>query len=348
MRYLVPPFILDRLQSGTLHGTFPAAALFLDMSGFTHMTDSLMQHGQLGAEALTVVMRAVFDPLIARVEQNGGFIARFEGDAFHAVFPAAPDGLSEVAGCALAAAWAMQDWLQAHPTHDTPFGQFNLAAKVGLDIGTLEWGVIQSDDGRRALYYFRGPVIEGSAAAQSFAARGDVLITAAVRMAAAGLVNCEPVPDDPAVSRVTSFGGAPPAPLLPEPVAADPALVVRFVPPEVLTLAVSGEFRHVVSLFIHLARPPTDTELEHFMATVFALLDRYGGALAGMGFGDKGPNLLLFWGAPTSTENDVTRAAGFALDLRARESVAFQRRLHLSDRPCRVHRRCAPRRLYLL
>jgi class 3 adenylate cyclase len=176
MRNLVPPFITNMLREGRLDGAFPAAGLFLDMSGFTRMTEALMTHGREGSEALAVIMRRVFDPLIEHVEEFGGFVAGFEGDAFHALFPAPAGDLREAARRAVAAGWVMQQWMAAHPEQETPYGRFAISAKVGVALGDAEWGILTSSTGQRALYYFRGPAIEDSAAAQGQAGRGEIIL----------------------------------------------------------------------------------------------------------------------------------------------------------------------------
>jgi len=67
-------FILQRLAQGEQNGRFPVTALFVDISGFTTITEALMRHGQHGAEVLATVMRAVFAPLVHTVLAHGGFI----------------------------------------------------------------------------------------------------------------------------------------------------------------------------------------------------------------------------------------------------------------------------------
>ncbi len=52
MHILVPESILFNLSRRKLHGNFEATALRVDISGFTGLTESLMQHGRAGAEAL--------------------------------------------------------------------------------------------------------------------------------------------------------------------------------------------------------------------------------------------------------------------------------------------------------
>jgi class 3 adenylate cyclase/tetratricopeptide (TPR) repeat protein len=87
---LVPDFITQRNAEGQTSGTIEAAALFVDISGFTSLTTKLMQHGRggrEGAEALVRTLRFHFDPLVAAVHEAGGFITGFAGDAFTALFP---------------------------------------------------------------------------------------------------------------------------------------------------------------------------------------------------------------------------------------------------------------------
>ena len=87
MHNLVPDFIIEKFARGQYRGEFQAASLFVDISGFTTITDALMAHGPYGAEVLATIMRRVFGPLIQDVFEQNGIIANFAGDAFTALFP---------------------------------------------------------------------------------------------------------------------------------------------------------------------------------------------------------------------------------------------------------------------
>jgi predicted ATPase len=102
---------------------------------------------------------------------------------------------------------------------------------------------------------------------------------------------------------------------------ADPAVTSHFFPEALLSLTYSGEFRQVVNLFISLPTVRTEAQLAIFMQTLFELQDRYGGMLNKLDFGDKGSNLLLFWGAPVAYENDIERALDFILALQPLTSI---------------------------
>ncbi|HEX6384801.1 MAG TPA: adenylate/guanylate cyclase domain-containing protein, partial [Anaerolineae bacterium] len=334
MHRLVPDFILQQYGSGKRSGNFPATTLFVDVSGFSAITDMLIESGsQHGAEVLAGVMRAVFDPLVTAVYDRGGFIVGFAGDAFMAVFPrdesgsrnnenvAAPDDFHHSSLHALAAAWAIQQHMAASADHDTPYGRFTLSTKVGMALGEVAWGIVTSASGNRASYYFQGTAVDRCAAAEHLAQAGEVVAHAEVHAALADRMAAEAVGD---YYRITSITGVLPSPRPVSWGAPDPALVAAFFPETVTRTARTGEFRQVVNLFIGLPTVRTAAQVDIFMQIVFALQDRYGGLLNRLDFGDKGAHLLLFWGAPVAFENDVQRALNFVLDLQTQTAIPIK------------------------
>lgn len=91
MHRVVPELIIENYRAGRYSGEFPAVGLFLDLSGFSTMTDTLMQHGQHGAEALAGLMHGVFDPLVESIFNYGGKIVGFAGDGIMALYPIESD-----------------------------------------------------------------------------------------------------------------------------------------------------------------------------------------------------------------------------------------------------------------
>ena len=80
MKELFPTYILERFEEGSTHGYFEGVAIFVDLSGFTPLTDLLLQRGNEGADILSKVINHIFEPLVHLVYQNGGFIP-YEGFA---------------------------------------------------------------------------------------------------------------------------------------------------------------------------------------------------------------------------------------------------------------------------
>jgi len=331
MDRLVPTFVLEQYAAGEQGGRLTAAVLFIDVSGFAVITDTLMERGQHGAEVLAATMRAVFDPLVRAVYEQGGFITGFAGDAFTAVFSHEDEG---AARDALAAAWRIARHARRQTAYETPYGAFAISVKAGLSLGDVAWGIVTAADGQRASYYFEGAAIDGAAAAQQHARPGEIVLDAPFCRACA--VQVEAVGEGAA--HKTEAGAAQPSapaayfrlvsieddlppprsPNLPEP---EPDLLRRFVSPDVVRQRVSGEFRQVVSVAMSLPTVRTAAQLAIFAQTVFSLLKRYGGLLNRLDFGDKGAHLVLFWGAPVAHENDVERALNFILDLQEQTAI---------------------------
>lgn len=317
MHQLVPHFILENYAAGIDSGNFSAAGLFVDITGFSTLTDSLMAYGQHGAEVLADVMCSAFEPLIRTVYERGGFIGVFAGDAFTALFPL--DGDQQAAAWnALAAAQDIQDSIRDRESALTPYGELKLSARVGLALGEVNWGIISAQDGGRGAYYFQGNAIEACAEAEHHAKSGEILLDKNTKVLLNVLIETEEVDSFYRISTIK----APLPPTQPyTPTEPDAGLQGHFFPLELVNQTISGEFRQIVNLFIMLPTVRTEVQLRIFMQTLFELQERYGGLLNRLDFGDKGSNLLLFWGVPAAYENDIQRALDFTLELQMQTSI---------------------------
>lgn len=327
-RRLIPGFILERLSQGELAGQLDAAAIFVDISGFTHLTESLMAHGHYGAETLALAVEGIFEPLIDTIFAHGGFVASFHGDAFTALFPAPAGGMETAAWRAVAAAWTMQAQMGVLSTQTTPFGEFRLAAKIGVAAGTAEWAILTAPDDPRAAYAFTGAAVTHCAQAENLATHSEIILTPVARQLLGDRVAVESR-DDPirfldGHVRLTALLASPPAPMPPAATPASRAELARFLPATVLDLAQRGEFRQVIAAFVNLQGTPDLAALQRFSETIFALQRRYGGLCHRVTFDDKGCNLQLYWSAPTSQERDLDRALNFILDLRRECGLAIR------------------------
>ena len=79
MNILLPPFIHDRHAEGIRQGNLLACTMFIDLSGFTALTERLMQLGTAGAEELSATLHYIFQPTVQLVSEHGGFVPYFAG-----------------------------------------------------------------------------------------------------------------------------------------------------------------------------------------------------------------------------------------------------------------------------
>lgn len=313
MHRIIPEIIIENYSAGRYQGSFKAASMFLDISGFSTMTDALMGQGRDGAEVLARMMRAVFDPLVEAIFGQGGMIVGYAGDSISALYAIDTDEPS-AARRALASAHVIQQGLKARPLYETTYGTFRISAKIGLAIGEVSWGILRSRSGEKATYYFRGEAVEQAAGAEHQASAGDIILTDGIRKHLGTDVETEPLESFHAVRRVPD--NLPAARLVALP-PVDPAIAIVFAPREVIMQDLQGEFRQAVHMLMRIP-DLADDQLKQFTYTFFDLQARYGGLIDRIDFGDKGCNLTVLWGAPVAHENDIDRALSFMLDLRTR------------------------------
>lgn len=312
MHRVVPELIVENYRAGRYRGEFDAVGMFLDLSGFSVMTDVLMQHGQHGAEVLAGLMHSVFDPLVESVFDYGGKIIGFAGDGILALYPV--DGDAHLTALrALTSAHLIQKRLTENPSRQTIYERFSISAKIGLAGGSVSWGILRSPREDQATYYFRGSAVDQSAEAEHHARAGDILLTKSLGELLEGLIETSPCGPFRCFEEFRVDLPAP-RPIVFPPV--DLAVSRLFMPEEVIAYDVRGEFRQIVNLFMRFPNL-TETQLSELMDQVFDLKTKYGGLLNRLDFGDKGCNLLLLWGAPVAYENDISRALNFLLELKA-------------------------------
>ncbi len=111
-----------RILEGTL--------AFVDISGFTRLTEMLAAQGKSGAEELTGVLDAIFADLLALAYERGGELIKWGGDAVLVWFSG-----DRHADRALAAAWQMQRTMRRIGRVRTSAGSSTLRMSVGIHSG---------------------------------------------------------------------------------------------------------------------------------------------------------------------------------------------------------------------
>ena len=310
MQPLIPPFVQQRFLAGHLSGEIDAFALNVDLSGFTPLTEELMNEGLSGAERLSHILNEVFEPLVSLVYRYGGIIPYFAGDAFTAVFPLTlgrrhARQLLELTDAAR----------EIFSQRDNIFGgKYRIGLKAGLAGGKVNYGIVGEE---LKAFYFRGVAINQAAQAQTHAKEGEIVLSTTVNALLEGpdllteevtmgyyrlLTDLQHQADLFSLRALN----------LPE---IDPDVAVKFLPAEVVRYDQAGEFRTVVSIFLSFEAIDSHEELDRFAATVLTQVCDFGGYFKEVDYGDKGSLMVIFFGAPVSYENITVRALEFALTL---------------------------------
>ena len=310
MKNLLPHFIQDQFKNGHFNGRFNGYTMFIDLSGFTPLTESLMKSGSRGAEELSLILNEIFSPLVSQVYSRGGFIPYFAGDAFTAIFPDdkhnnSPDGAIESA----------KGVSQLFENQDFSFRGFKIGVKLGLSYGEIEWGIV----GRKyKSYYFRGNPIDECANGFKGSTERDIIAHENF------IENCRDFSDitfepsnptyfkvnlDEHQSNLEAIKSTKVGPPLPE-------TAPLFLPHQIVSSNQVGEFRTVVSVFISFKGVQDHQSLDQFASVVIEQMVEFSGYFKEIDFGDKGGLMVGFFGAPVSFENSVERALEFVTGIR--------------------------------
>lgn len=154
-RLLCPSFVIEQFKAGRRAGSMHAAAIDVDISGFSKISDALSSARHEGSELLAKIIRSVFEPLTSSVYEYEGFIAHYSGDGFLALFPVDEDRRRAVERAA-SAAWQMRQSIRSRHTYRTPFGLFEFNARLGVAEGDVHWRIFSDPGDTRSTFYFGG------------------------------------------------------------------------------------------------------------------------------------------------------------------------------------------------
>lgn len=324
---------IDRLQALARSEPLPdhvwGTALFADLSGFTALTEMLVQDlgPQRGAEELLVFLDMVYEPLVYQVHHFGGSVIGFSGDAITCWFD--DDFGLRAATCAV----VLQNEMQAFRQLTTSSNRsISMGLKVGISTGNARRFLI-GNPAVQVMDVLAGYPLEGIAGAEHQASRGEILLDqAAVDQLVEVIEISEWRQDESTGERYAVLGALhahaepQPWPEIPEGTLSAEAVRPWLLPPVYQRLE-SGkgewlaELRPAVALFLRFGgfdfeKESSGQEMDFYIRQVQEVLTHYDGSLIQITIGEKGSYLAAAFGAPIAHEDDSLRAVSAAIDLR--------------------------------
>ncbi len=300
---LIPCFIHKKFLRKKNHGIIKNSnVMFLDISGFTHITEMLMKKGEEGIEILTDILNGIFSHIIEISDNYDGFIGSFAGDAVTVIFE--KNDLINTVKCT-------DEILKFINNYKSPYSEIILNAKAGISVGDIEWGIVGTDN---KAYYFKGDAINRASNAERAANRNNIVIYSEKEKDISHFDNYRRLSEKNFFQikinrRYTKK--------CKDKKICDTIKSERdFFPTNQLKSIESGEFRNIVSLFISFSKMEEICLLNLMFDHVITLVNKYGGYFNGIDFGDKGAKFIVFFGMPISYENNVLRAVKFAEQFR--------------------------------
>jgi class 3 adenylate cyclase/tetratricopeptide (TPR) repeat protein len=326
----------DRLRAiannASLLDRISGSALFADISGFTALTESLRVRlgARQGAEELSKQLEKVYSALIAEIEQYGGSVIGFAGDAMMCWFDVSRDKGQGSGVSAVSCAFALQDAIQEFP---------ELALKVAIASGEARRFVVGNPDIQR-IDTLAGATVARTATGEHLANKGDVLVDEGTMNSLAETIKIIEWREDgsekfavvtqASADRERGSVNAEPQSVTPMLQALRP-----YVHHAVYERETSGqgsfltEFRPCVALFIRFTgidydSDSAESELDAFIREVQHTVSRHDGTLLDITIGDKGSYAYVSFGVLSVHEDDSRRAVKSALELRNRTELQLQ------------------------
>lgn len=158
---------------GELYRELEASLCFIDISGFTNLSERLARRGRIGAEELTDVLNHVFGGMLEVAYLHGGNLLKFGGDALLLIFRNRDHEVR-----AASAAVEMRRVLKEAETYETSVGRLRLRMSVGIHSGIMH--LFRVGDVHDELL-IAGPGASETTAMEKIADAGEIVISGATR-----------------------------------------------------------------------------------------------------------------------------------------------------------------------
>ena len=283
---------------------FPAAILFIDVSGFTALNERLAQLGPRGPEQVSKHLNKYFGQLIEVVTKHGGDVLKFAGDALICMFghpSEKQNSASELSVRAIQCGMEIQTDLKEYDSNEG----FKLTLHIGVGAGDLYSIIVGGVDGMWEFLVVGDPLVQLKTAVDN-SSSGEVVVSKEVWALVEGRCAGEARKDDFLVHSV-SVPLPPPSQSNTEKLKFESEGVLRaFIPPVVqirfdaYQFEWLAELRQVTVLFVKLSSlsfdktkeldiDPINDTLKFMQSVVF----KYEGMVRQFLVDDKGTGLSL-------------------------------------------------------
>jgi len=174
LKSYVPRLVIDWLRSdpSELHREIEASLVFVDISGFTALTERLARKGKVGAELMRDTLDGVFTALLDEAYDWGAGLLKWGGDALLLMFDGPDHALR-----AARAAWEMQGTIGRVGRLHLTGGTITLRMSVG--IGTGRYHFFMTGSVHRELL-IAGPAMTETLAMEAIADAGEIGLSPAL------------------------------------------------------------------------------------------------------------------------------------------------------------------------
>jgi len=175
LRPYVPRLIVDWLRRSPddQFREVDGSLAFVDISGFTKLTERLARKGRVGAEEMSDILSATFSALLAVAYEDGAGLVKWGGDAVLLLF----EGPGHAARAARAA-YRMRQTMREVGRIATASGLVTLRMSVGIHSGVFHFFLVGDPQLHRELLV-SGPAASVTAQVEATASAGEIGLSSA-------------------------------------------------------------------------------------------------------------------------------------------------------------------------
>lgn len=279
----IPPYVLGKYGQGQYSGSFEGYVLLLETVDFPIFSNVFISEGKRGAEALSRFLSEVVGPPINMIEQAGGFVCQFSGEAFYAVFPELD------AACLKELVESIDQYFINHAPFVTRFGEYPISIKQTIAWGSVNWQIFRNRHQFEFVFYGE-PFHE----------------LVKLRLNRGSLILSDPVKH--LFAEQAGYGGRKLE------IDFDLQTSEHFIQPSFRLLNPENDICTAGYCFINLANLES-ANWENAIALIHDKLSESGGYLHKLYFSETGLTALVLFGLPKATETTSEKMCKFALDL---------------------------------
>jgi class 3 adenylate cyclase/tetratricopeptide (TPR) repeat protein len=151
------------------HRQVEGTLAFIDISGFTQLTERLARKGKVGSEEISDTLDSCFDQLLSVAYDHGAGVVKWGGDAVLLLFT---DDEHAVRACG--ASWGMHQLLRRIGSLQTSAGRVRLRMSTGVHSGSFDFFVA---GGLHRELVLTGPGADETIAMESTADAGETVVS---------------------------------------------------------------------------------------------------------------------------------------------------------------------------
>ncbi|MFO8061355.1 MAG: AAA family ATPase, partial [bacterium] len=326
----VRSFVPRRIVSGGKehqYDYFEGIVLCADISGFTAMSEKLTSSGKEGSEEISKIINSFFEPLVKIINNYGGDIFFFGGDAITAVFS------SDMADRAVYSAHEAVKLINEKGRISTSQGKFSISIHIALTKGKIFYKQT------KRLYMLSGNTCYRVMRLLDKAKKQQIIIDSSVRDSAD---NIKYKTMQRGVHKVTKITGSSKKQVLSIPdessknISTEIKRLYQYVP-EWLERRIQikqtfspkdGEHRKAAVVFLHFRKIPFDKypekasgQVEKIGEDIDTISEKYGGWVNKIDFYNNAIRALVIFGFPRKLPNDESHAVMFAQEILSKKEL---------------------------